>query len=200
VHTLIVVAAQYLLYVLALVAAVVWLILDRRGKAVLAAQAVIGLALVFIGIEIAAHLHTDLRPFVRDAHQTPFFPHANDNGFPSDHSAAAGLLAVLVFRWKWLVGVLVAAGGAVVAWARVAAHVHHLQDVVAGLLIGVAAGALAIWFVRLLIAAARRRGFSTGILALTTADRSCGAPGPQERAQHRRTRRVGPGDGPPPSG
>jgi len=144
VHTLIVVAAQYLLYVLALVAAVVWLILDRRGKAVLAAQAVIGLALVFIGIEIAAHLHTDLRPFVRDAHQTPFFPHANDNGFPSDHSAAAGLLAVLVFRWKWLVGVLVAAGGAVVAWARVAAHVHHLQDVVAGLALGLLAGTVGI--------------------------------------------------------
>jgi undecaprenyl-diphosphatase len=171
-HTLIVLAAQYLLYVLALVAAVVWLVLDRAGKAVLAVEAVLGLALVGIGILVAAHLHTDPRPFVHDPHSRPFFPHAADNGFPSDHSAAAGLLAALVFRWKRLVGVLVAAGGAVVAWARVAAHVHHAQDVVAGLLIGAAAGVLAVWLVARLVAMARNRGLSMGPLALTTADRA----------------------------
>jgi undecaprenyl-diphosphatase len=171
VHTLIVVAAQYLLYVLALVAAVVWLTRDRAGKAVFAVEAVIGLALVGIGILVAAHLHTDPRPFVHDPNSRPFFPHAADNGFPSDHSAAAGLLAALVFRWKKLVGVLVAAGGAVVAWARVAAHVHHLQDVLAGLLIGAAAGALAVWFVSLLVGAARRHRYRTGVLGRTTADR-----------------------------
>jgi undecaprenyl-diphosphatase len=163
VHTLIVVAAQYLLYALALVAALVWLTLDRAGKAAFAVQAVIGLALVGIGILVAAHLHTDPRPFVHDPNSKPFFAHAPDNGFPSDHSAAAGLLAALVFRWRKPAGVLVAAGGAVVAWSRVAAHVHHLQDVVAGLLIGAAAGALAVWLVGLLAAAARRRGYRTGI-------------------------------------
>jgi undecaprenyl-diphosphatase len=172
VHTLIVVLAQYLLYALALVAGVVWLILDRRGKAELAVQAVLGLALVGIGILLAGHLHTDPRPFVHDPHSTPFFPHAADNGFPSDHSAAAGLLTALVFWWKRLVGLAVAAGAALIAWSRVAAHVHHGQDVVAGLLIGAAAGALAIWVVGLLVGAARRRGYSAGPLALTTADRA----------------------------
>jgi undecaprenyl-diphosphatase len=171
VHTLIVDIAQYLLYVLALVAAVVWLFLDRAGKVTLAVQAVFGLALVGIGILIAAHLHSDPRPFVHDPNSKPFFAHAADNGFPSDHSAAAGLLAALVIWWKRLVGVLVAAGAALIAWSRVAAHVHHLQDVVAGLLIGAAAGALAIWVVSLLVGMARSRGLSMGPLALTTADR-----------------------------
>ena len=171
-HTLIVVIAQYLLYALALVAAVVWLILGRAGKVTLAVQAVVGLALVGIGIVLAGHLHTDPRPFVHDPHSTPFFAHAPDNGFPSDHSAAAGLLTVLVFWWKRLIGVVVAAGAALIAWSRVAAHVHHLQDVVAGLLIGAAAGALAIWIVTLLVGVARRRGYLAGTLALTTADRS----------------------------
>ena len=170
-HTLIVVLAQYLLYALALVAAVVWLILGRRGKAELAVQAVLGLALVGLGILVAGHLHTDPRPFVHDPHSTPFFPHPADNGFPSDHSAAAGLLTGLVLWWKRLVGVVVGAGAALVAWSRVAAHVHHAQDVVAGLLIGAAAGALAVWFVILLVGAANRRGYRMGVLALTTADR-----------------------------
>ena len=171
-HTLIVDIAQYLLYVLAAVAAVVWLLLDRAGKVTLAVQAGLGLALVGIGILVAAHLHTDPRPFVHDPNSKPFFAHAADNGFPSDHSAAAGLLTALVFWWKRLVGVLVAAGAALIAWSRVAAHVHHLQDVVAGLLIGAAAGALAIWVVTLLVGAARNRGLNMGPLALTTADRA----------------------------
>jgi membrane-associated phospholipid phosphatase len=172
VHTLIVDIAQYLLYVLALVAAVVWLVLNRAGKVTLAAQAVLGLALVGIFIFVAGHLHTDWRPFHHNPRVVPFFPHADDNGFPSDHSAAAGLLAALVFWWKRLVGVLVGVGAALIAWSRVAAHVHHLQDVLAGLLMGAAAGALAIWVVSLLLGMARNRGLNMGPLALTTADRA----------------------------
>lgn len=170
-NTLILVAAQYLIYGLALVAAVVWWTRDRSGKAVLGAQAAIGLALVGIGIVLAGALHTDPRPFVHDPASTPLFPHAADNGFPSDHSAAVGLLAVLVTRWKRLLGVAVALGGVVVAWARVAAHVHHGQDVVAGLCIGAVAGVLAIWIVGRLAAEARRRGLTPQATALTTADR-----------------------------
>jgi undecaprenyl-diphosphatase len=41
--------------------------------------------------------------------------------------------------------------GAAIGWARVAAHVHHLQDVVAGLLIGALAAVLATLIVRLLL-------------------------------------------------
>jgi membrane-associated phospholipid phosphatase len=184
VHSLIVVAAQYLLYALVLVTAAVWLTRGRAGKAVFALQAVVGLALVGVGILVAAHLHADPRPFVHDPGSRPFFPHAPDNGFPSDHSAAAGLLAALVFRWNRVAGGLVAAGGVVVAWARVAAHVHHAQDVVAGLAIGAAAGALAVWLVARLAAAARQRGYHAGTVALTTADRaSSRRHGPGRRAR-----------------
>jgi len=158
VNALIVDVAQYLLFVLAAVAAVVWLTLDRRGKVLLAAQAVIGLALVGIGIWLAGKLHTDPRPFVHDPASRPLFAHPADNGFPSDHSAAAGLLTALVFRYRRWIGLLVAAGAVAIAWARVAAHVHHLQDVVAGLGIGVAAGVLGLLVVEL--AATRLRVLS----------------------------------------
>jgi membrane-associated phospholipid phosphatase len=143
-NTLIVDVAQYLIFVLAVAAGIVWLTRNRPEKWTLAASAVVGLALVGIGIWLAAALHTDPRPFVSDPHSAPLFPHPADNGFPSDHSAAAALLTVLVLRYQRLVGVLIAVGAVLVAVARVAAHVHHAQDVVAGLAIGALAGAVAV--------------------------------------------------------
>ena len=169
---LIVVIAQYLLYALVVVAAGVWLTRDRPGKVALAAEAVVGLALVGLGILLVGHLHTDPRPFVHDPHSTPLFPHPADNGFPSDHSAAAGLLTVLVLRYQRWWGVVVGAGAAAIAWARVAAHVHHAQDVVAGLGIGLVAGALAAWIVHLVLRRLEGHGVRLGgAHARTTADR-----------------------------
>jgi undecaprenyl-diphosphatase len=144
VNALIVIVAQYLLWVLVVVAALVWGTRARVGRIRLAAEAVLGLALLGIGIVLAGHLHTDPRPFVHDPASAPLFPHPADNGFPSDHSAAAGLLTALVLRHRRAVGAAVGVGAAAMAWARVAAHVHHAQDVLAGLGIGLAAGALAV--------------------------------------------------------
>lgn len=163
-HPLVVLAAQDLLYVLAAVAVVVWLLLSRAGKLQLAVEAVAGLVVVGIGIWLAGHLHTDPRPFVSDG--TPaLFAHPADNGFPSDHSAAAALLATVVARHRRVVGALLAVGAGVVAWARVAAHVHHAQDVVAGLGIGVVAGLAGIWLAGLLLALLDRRGLLHGSAA-----------------------------------
>lgn len=160
-HPLVVLAAQDLLYLLAAVAVVVWLLLGRAGKLRLAAEAVAGLVLVGIGLWVAGHLHTDPRPFVSDG--TPaLFAHPADNGFPSDHSAAAALLATLVARHRRVLGALLAVGAGVVAWARVAAHVHHLQDVVAGLAVGLLAGLAGVWLAGLLFALLERRGVLPG--------------------------------------
>lgn len=155
---LITVTAQYLLFVLVAIAAGVWLVQNRNVKVRLAAEAVMGLIVVGIGIWLAGHLHTDPRPFVHDPHSAPLFPHPADNGFPSDHSAAGGLLAVLVVRYQRTLGAVVGMGAVAIAWARVAAHVHHGQDVVAGLAIGAVAGALAVVAVRLLARVLERRG------------------------------------------
>jgi undecaprenyl-diphosphatase len=173
VNTLIVLLAQYLLYVLVVVAGLVWWTGSHRQKATLAAEAVLGLLLVGVGIVVAGHLHTDPRPFVHDPASKPLFPHPADNGFPSDHSAAAGLLAALVLRYRRALGLVVAGGAVLIAWARVAAHVHHGQDVVTGLALGAAAGALAIWLAGLLASMLQRRGLRFGAAeARTTADRS----------------------------
>jgi membrane-associated phospholipid phosphatase len=157
VRALIVALAQDLLPVLALVAALVWVTRDRVGKITLAGQAAVGLLLVGVGIWLAGTLHVDPRPFIQDPSSPPLFPHAADNGFPSDHSAAGGLLAALVTAHKRALGAVVAGGAVLIAAARVAAHVHHVQDVIAGLAIGVAAGALAVWAINQTVVIRTRR-------------------------------------------
>jgi membrane-associated phospholipid phosphatase len=157
VNALIVAVVQDLLPVLTLAPALVWVTRDRADTVTLAGQAAVGLLLVGVGIWLAGTLHVDPRPFVQDPSSPPLFPHAADNGFPSDHAAAGGLLATLVTAHKRAVGALVAAGAVLIAAARVAAHVHHLQDVIAGLAIGAAAGALAVWTINHTVAMRARR-------------------------------------------
>lgn len=129
--------AEYLLYAMAIAFAAIWLFAeDRGGKIRVLGAALIGLVLVWAFISIAAAIHDDPRPFVQNPALHPLIAHAADNGFPSDHSAAAGLIATLVWwRHRWY-GAVLAVLAVVVAGARMAAHVHHAQDVVAGLLIG----------------------------------------------------------------
>ena len=136
--------AQYLLWVMALGFAAVWLFAeDARGKVHLGVQAVLGLVLAVLFLYIAKSVHHDPRPFVENPHIKPLFHHGPDDGFPSDHSIAAALIAALVLLRHRLIGLLFAAAAVAIAWARVAAHVHHLQDVVAGLVLGALAAVIA---------------------------------------------------------
>jgi membrane-associated phospholipid phosphatase len=59
-----------------------------------------------------------------------------------------------------VLGALATVGAVLIAAARVAAHVHHVQDVVAGLTIGAAAGVLAVWIVDRTLAVRARRQVS----------------------------------------
>jgi membrane-associated phospholipid phosphatase len=137
--------AQYLLWVMVVGFALVWVFAEsRRGKLEFAAQAAAGLVFALAFLYIAKSVHHDPRPFVENPHIKPLFSHGRDDGFPSDHSIAAGLIATLVLVRHRLIGLAFSAAAIAIAWARVAAHVHHLQDVVAGLILGALAAALAI--------------------------------------------------------
>jgi membrane-associated phospholipid phosphatase len=147
--------ANSLLFAMAAVALLSWLLgEDLQSKKRSAAIAVIGLVIALLLLETAAGLHTDARPFVQNPSLHPLIKHSADNGFPSDHCLAAGLLtSVVIFRHR-LTGLVLAAAAAVLAAARVAAHVHHLQDVLAGL----ALGALAGWLATILVDRVALRG------------------------------------------
>jgi membrane-associated phospholipid phosphatase len=145
--SLIVFVAQYFLYLILAAATVIWLYLPRPDKVSLAAQALISLVIVFLLIKLAAAIYTDPRPFVVDPSIKPLFAHGADNGFPSDHTAVAVTVALLVMLYRrWLGAALLVASIALGA-ARIAAHVHHGPDIVAAVLIAALAVGIAsaIW-------------------------------------------------------
>jgi membrane-associated phospholipid phosphatase len=136
--------ANYLLFAMAAVALISWLTReDLPSKKRSAVVAVTGLVFAAVTSSSAAGLHTDPRPFVQNPALHPLIKHSADNGFPSDHCIAAGLLTSVVILRHRLTGAVLGGAAVVLAAARVAAHVHHLQDVLAGLALGVLAGWLA---------------------------------------------------------
>jgi undecaprenyl-diphosphatase len=142
-NTLTAAAAQDLLFFILLAAAVIWLFLPRQDKVGLAVQAIVSLVVMVVLIKLAAAIHTDPRPFVVDPSVKPLFAHPADNGFPSDHTALGVTVALLVMIYRRWLGALLLAAAIVVGAARMAAHVHHGQDIVAGMLIAVIAVGIA---------------------------------------------------------
>jgi undecaprenyl-diphosphatase len=154
---LISVTAQGGLVLIAVAALALWVTLPRTDRIRLALTTVIGLLTVFVLIKVGSAVHTDPRPFVVDPSLKPLFAHPPDNGFPSDHTATGVVvgLAVLSYR-RWLGAALVAVA-LLVGAARVAAHVHHVQDVAGGAAIGLVAAIIALVISRLLTSRLSRR-------------------------------------------
>jgi len=131
--------AQYGIFVVAAGALVVWLLCSRHEKVALAVQAVVTMIVVAVLVKVAGALHTDPRPFVVDPHLHPLFAHPADNGFPSDHTALASGIALLVTTYRRWIALALVVVSVAIGVSRVAAHVHHPQDIAAGLVIGLLA-------------------------------------------------------------
>jgi undecaprenyl-diphosphatase len=90
---------------------------------------------------------------VQDPSLQPMFPHPADNGFPSDHTALTFGIATIVTFYRKAIGIALMVISLGIGAARVAAHVHHVQDIVAAVGIGVVAAVVAFYAVRPLTAA-----------------------------------------------
>ena len=137
--------AQYGFVLSLAIAFIVWLRLPRRQKIELLLAGAVGGVLLFVLIKLGGALYYDPRPFVTQ-HVAPLFPHAADNGFPSDHTALTMFAAfcVLVVSRRW--GVVLIAVSLVAGVARVLAHVHSPIDLLAAVLMAAAAAAVG-WLV-----------------------------------------------------
>ncbi len=100
---------------------------------------------------LAGHLFYDPRPFVV-SHSVPLFPHAPDNGFPSDHALLTGTLAAIVTVFNAPLGALLWLLALLIGAARVFAGVHHALDIAGSFAIAIASAAL----VRTLLARFRK--------------------------------------------
>ena len=143
-HTVVSAVAQDGLYLVALLAVGIWLLAPRPDKVAMAVEMVVGLVAVAILVKVAGAVHTDPRPFVQDPSVQPWFSHVADNGFPSDHTAVGTVTSLVVLRHRRTPGLVLLALTALVAASRVIAHVHHVQDVVAGGVIGLVSAAIGV--------------------------------------------------------
>ncbi|MGH7920774.1 MAG: phosphatase PAP2 family protein [Candidatus Dormibacteraceae bacterium] len=92
---------------------------------------------------ILSHLYFHPRPFV--AHPGVvhlLLNHARDNSFPSDHTAGAFGVAVVVVAYHRRLGVLALLGAAWVGYARVYVGDHYPLDVLVGAADGIVAAVL----------------------------------------------------------
>lgn len=146
---LIIAVAQYALYAVALAGVLVWLKADRRDKLGLVVSGVVMLVALGLAIKGSAAAWADPRPFVVD-HHAPLFPHQADNGFPSDHTAVTAAVSFLVMWWRRIVGVAMLVLSVAIGAARVAAHVHHVPDILGGVGVGLLSAAVGVLVWRLL--------------------------------------------------
>ena len=140
-NKLISLVAQYAVFLSVVIAVVVWLRLPRQQKWEFAVMGVIGGVIALALLKLGGALYYDPRPFVTQ-HIAPLFPHAPDNGFPSDHTLLAMFLAMCVLFYSRRWGILLVALTIVIGAARVAAHVHHPIDILGAMAFAVVAALL----------------------------------------------------------
>jgi len=139
-HEIVIIVAKYFIALSALVTLYVWLRLSTEAKKRFIVEGFIGGVLAVLLAIIGSKLFHDPRPFVA-GHFTPYFPHGNDNGFPSDHTLLAAVFAFLTLKYSKFYGWLLIVLAVLVGLARVIAGVHHLADI-AGSIVFAAIGIL----------------------------------------------------------
>jgi len=134
--------AQYGFVLTLLATFIAWLRLPRREKLELLVALLIGGAVCFVLIKLGGVLYYDPRPFV-SGQVVPLFPHAPDNGFPSDHTVATMFVAacVVVVSRRW--GLVLIALSLLAGAARVLAHVHSPVDILGAVAMAAFAAAFA---------------------------------------------------------
>jgi len=130
VNQIIRVVGEYFFLISLIVVAWYFLWARRRTQWSLLWQILAGGVVAVLLADLAGHLYYDPRPFV-SGHLAPLIAHAADNGFPSDHALLCSFLGFTMLLYSRRAGVFLLAVAVLVGWARVAARIHHPQDVVA---------------------------------------------------------------------
>lgn len=130
-NAVIVFCAEYLIYGLFLVAAIVAGLLVRRKQWTSIALLGVNLVASFAAVRLLALAHASSRPFV-DHDITPLIDHAANQSFPSDHTAAAFAVAfgIVAFTRHKAIGFAAIGVAALIGYARIAAGVHYPFDII----------------------------------------------------------------------
>lgn len=123
-----VVAAQYLVYVIALISLYIFVQLDTINRKRMLIFGILSAVFALILTKTAGYLYFDPRPFV-SGNFVPLIPHPADNGFPSDHTVLALVAASTVLRFNRTIGVVLIVLSLLLGFARVHAGIHSPLDI-----------------------------------------------------------------------
>lgn len=136
--------AEYGLYACAAVLLAAWL--RRRPSGMLLPFAIA--AIVAVALDgIAGFAYQDQRPFVVLG-VAPLVAHGVDNGFPSEHSAAAAFIGVATLFIDVPLGAVACVIALAIGIARLYCLLHSPADVIAGWSIGAAPAVIAAYWWR----------------------------------------------------
>ncbi len=130
--------AQYLVIIVGLIVAIVTLLSEKPVRRNMIKLAILSFLIAFLIAFVAGIFYYDPRPFVVE-HIDPLIPHQPDNGFPSDHTLIAMVMAATVFVFRRKLGILLGVLGILVGISRVVAEVHHPIDIVGSIVIAIMA-------------------------------------------------------------
>jgi undecaprenyl-diphosphatase len=150
-HTILLFIAKYLIFIVALIAAGYWLTVPAKEKIRLAVYGVIAGVVTFILMKVGSALFYDPRPFVAH-HIVPLYPHGNDNGFPSDHTAFSAIIAIIIYSASKRLGIALFVLAVLIGISRVIGHIHSPIDIVGSLVFALAGGAAAYFLTPKLLA------------------------------------------------
>ena len=132
--------------VLVIAVALVFLIPWPRRRAERRSGAVLATAAAGLGLLInqpIAHAVNRLRPYLaHPAHAHLLITRSHDPSFPSDHATGGFALAFGIWLYDRTIGTVLLVIAAVLSFSRVYVGTHYPGDVVAGALIGIAAGSV----------------------------------------------------------
>ena len=141
--SLVVIVAKYFIIIPILIFIFVFIKNRMQWKKIIV-YALLCVIFTLIISSIAAKIYYDPRPFVSD-NVTSLFPYTADNGFPSDHTmlAAATTAIILPYSLGW--GIISGIITILIGWSRVYAVLHHVIDIIGGIIIPLISALLAFY-------------------------------------------------------
>jgi undecaprenyl-diphosphatase len=141
-HELLLIFAKYLIGIVGLIAFIYWLAVPRHEKVRLIIFGIIAGSATFALAKIGSALFYDPRPFVVH-HVVPLYPHGADNGFPSDHTLLAAIIAITVWVSSKRLGIVLFVMALLIGLSRVIGNIHSPIDIVGSIFFALLGGVLA---------------------------------------------------------
>jgi undecaprenyl-diphosphatase len=132
-----VMVSEYLIFLLPIIIFLVYFFSKKSAGFLIFKKILLSLVFVYLFNYLIGYLVARSRPFVADKgiyQLAKFFAQASDYSFPSQHTAAAFVLALIVFFDKKKLGIILLILAVLIGGSRVFVGVHYPSDILGGIL------------------------------------------------------------------